>query len=186
MKIINPDTRVIDRSDLISVTETYMGDVSLHLFSRGFLELAEMSVDTALSKGCSIDAVVPAVLYSYRHSVELFLKYIIYDLKIISETEPLQGHMVLSIFNKHKPDIECAFEYELACGVFDWTKWVKDFSEIIEAVHEFDPDGQMIRYPADKKLTPNLNGKYQTSFRNLENCFAITRAVYDRYDERNS
>lgn len=52
------------------MVSTYMGATSLHLFAMGFLEMAEISSERVVRNSCWIDAVIPAALYSYRHSVE--------------------------------------------------------------------------------------------------------------------
>jgi len=182
MKIIQGTP--VDNSDFIAEVPTYMGAASLRLFAMGFLEMAEISSERAVQNKCSIDAVIPATLYALRHSVELFLKYAVYDLRVVEEDQSVSGHPVGDIFATHKPMLEIALECEPDSG-FGWRDWLRRFESLVQAVHEIDPNGQAIRYPADIKLVPNQGGGYTLSTKHLESCLASVRSLYHEYDERN-
>lgn len=182
MKIITGTK--IDDSDFVAEVPTYMGDASLHLFAMGFLEMAEISCERATRNNCSIDAVIPATLYSFRHSVELFLKYVLYDLRIVEDSTPLNGHPLRDMFKDHKSMLTIALECESASG-FHWRDWLSRFASLVNAVHDLDPDGQTIRYPSNTALVPNQGGGYVISTKHLASCLAKVRLLYQEYDERN-
>ena len=182
MKIIQGTP--VDNTDFVAEVPTYMGANSLHLFAMGFLEMAEISSELAVKNSCSIDAVIPATLYSMRHSVELFLKYVVYDMHVVEEGVSVPGHPVGDIFAKHKAMLEVAFECEPASG-FGWRDWLRRFESVIQGVHDIDPNGQAIRYPADLKLVANQGGGYTLSTKHLRSCLAVVRALYHEYDRRN-
>ncbi len=182
MKIITASP--VDDSDFIAEVATYMGDASLHLFAMGFLEMAEISTERAVQNQCSIDAVIPATLYSLRHSVELFLKYVLYDLRVVDEGAPIGGHDVRALFARHKQTVTIALQCEPETG-FHWRDWVSRFESLMESVHELDPDGQAVRYPSTKNLVPNQGGGYSISTKHLAVCLSRVRSIYHEYDERN-
>lgn len=182
MKIITASP--IDDSDFIADVATYMGDVSLHVFAMGFLEMAEISAERAVKNRCSIDAVIPATLYSLRHSVELFLKYVLYDLRVVDEKYPIPGHDVKAIFAKHKEVLAIALGCEPENG-FHWRDWAGRFESLLESVHELDPDGQSVRYPSARHLVPNQGGGYSISTKHLASCISGVRTIFQEYEERN-
>lgn len=182
MKIITASP--IDDSDFIADVATYMGDVSLHVFAMGFLEMAEIATELAVKNRCSIDAVIPATLYSLRHSVELFLKYVLYDLRVVNEKDPIFGHDVKALFAKHREAITIALECEPETG-FHWRDWMSRFESLLESVHELDPDGQSVRYPSAGDLVANQGGGYSISTKHLASCLSGVRAIFHEYDERN-
>lgn len=182
MQIITSDP--VDDSDFVAVVETYMGSASLRVFAWGFLEMAEIATERAARNSCAIDAVIPAILYSLRHSVELFLKYLIYDRKVIDAATPINGHNVRVILDKHQAEIRLSFECEMFSTGFDWRQWCEDLGSLIDAVHELDGDGQTVRYPASRDLVPNMRGQYQVSTKNLAACLTEIRSVFNTYDMR--
>lgn len=182
MKLIHANP--VDDSDFVAEVSTYMGASSLHLFAMGFLELAEISSQQATRNQCSIDAVIPAVLYSMRHSVELFIKYLVCDLRVTPNGWPVPGHRVKDLFAAHKPMLETALECERTSG-FNWRDWLSRFESVVHAVHEIDPNGQAIRYPTDLQLVAHQGGGYKVSTKHLASCLAIVRLLFHEYDERN-
>lgn len=174
----------VDNSDFVAEVSTYMGASSLHLFAMGFLEMAEISSERAVQNRCSIDAVIPATLYSLRHSVELLLKYVVYDLHVVEEGASVSGHPVGDIFATHRSMLETALECEADSG-FGWRDWLRWFESVVQGVHHIDPNGQAIRYPDDVKLVPNQGGGYTLSTKHLQSCLETVRSLYHEYDERN-
>ena len=49
----------------------------------------------------------------------------------------------------------------------DRKDWLQRLDELVAAIAEMDRDGQATRYPADKKLVPNQNGRVVISTKNL-------------------
>lgn len=67
-------------NDNIAEITTYMGSHSLQSFAKGFLEIASIASEKAIENNCCIDLVMPAILYNIRHSVELFLKFVLSEI----------------------------------------------------------------------------------------------------------
>lgn len=162
-----------------------MGAMSLHCYAWGFLEMAEMAADRLIANTCSIDNVVPATLYAFRHSVELFVKGVLYELKVVDESKPVPGHFVDGLLAKHREMLKLAIEHEPRWRG-DRNDWVGRLEELVAAIAELDQDGQSTRYPADKKLVPNQNGRFVISTKNLRDCLRLTRTIYSEIQNRDT
>lgn len=186
MKIISPMPE--NPSDFIAEVHTYMGEASLHLYAMGFLELAEIAVDRAVQNRCSIDAVMPAVLYSVRHSVELFLKHVILHLEIEDKNGKKanpKGHKLFELYKEYQGEIALYLEKDPQRTAFGYRGWMVRFEEIVKAVDEIDSDGQTLRYPANTAGQPNLDCKFSVSTTNLKKCIAQIRKTFEEFNERN-
>jgi hypothetical protein len=172
-------------NDNIAEITTYMGSYSLSGFADGFLEISEIAIEKARLNQCSIDTVMPAILYNIRHSVELFLKYMLSEIPDGSGgTIIASGHDIKGIFANHKDDIQCYLEHECLASPFSFNDWLKAFEEIINFVDAFDPDGQSMRYPADRKGNPNLGGKALVSTNDVFCLIKYIRSYFDEYYDR--
>ena len=181
MQMIKSD--LSNNSDLIAEVPTYMGEASIRLFAFGFLEMAEHSAGLAGNNTCSIDAVVPAILYNIRHSVELFLKYILYDLKAATDSDAILGHSVKRLYDDHIDTLEIALGCEPDSG-FHHNEWLTRLQAVVYAIHEVDPDGQSLRYPANGNLIANHGGGYRVSIYHIKRCIEEIKAVYSDFDLR--
>ena len=172
-------------NDNIAEITTYMGSCSLSGFADGFLEISEIAIEKACTNQCSIDTAMPAILYNIRHSVELFLKYLLSEIPNDSgEGIIATGHDIKGIFADHKDSILCYLEYEYLPAPFLYNDWLKAFEGIINFVAEFDPDGQSMRYPTDRKGSPNLGGKALVSTNDVFCLIKYIRSYYDEYYDR--
>lgn len=138
------------QNDNIAEIATYMGSHSFSEYAYGFLELAKVGAEKACSNQCSIDSMMPAILYNIRHSVELFLKSIILEANKDSKYDA-GSHFLKKIWANHKIDISLYMEYEPRTIPFPHQEWISSFEGIVNFVDAFDSDGQSMRYPTNRK-----------------------------------
>jgi len=176
----------INEGDQIAVITTYYGPMSLHIHARGFLEIAIIAGKAGLEFGVSIDSITPGVMYAIRHATELFLKYVIAELSEqhgMNIKIPME-HGMIKILHDHREDIKLAMEEESRHSAFDYRAWMSTFEEIINQLHQVDPDGQTLRYPFNRHGTPNLGGQIQISLAQLLKFAQHVNACFDVFDER--
>lgn len=163
----------VSPEDQIAVVTTYHGAMSLRIHAMGFLEIATVAARAALENRTAIDAITPSIIYAIRHAAELFVKHVITELSDQHGATVLapHGHKLQDLFGGARRHIEDCLEYEAQHDEhsnFDRWKWLAEFSDIIDELHAVDPDGQTLRYPANRKGDPNLGGAMQVSVAQLE------------------
>ena len=171
--------------DNIAEISTYMGSCSLFGYADGFLEISEIAIERATENTCSIDTIMPSILYNLRHSVELFTKAIISEIPDGNGGHIVgKGHSIKKLFLKHKDVILIFLECE--CIHFQYKKWINEFEAIIDVVDFFDPDGQSMRYPADIKGNANLGGKALVSTNDIYCLIKHVRCYFDEYRDKDT
>ena len=189
----------IDPNDQIAEVTTYQGSMSLHIHAMGFLEIARVMARAALEHQTAIDAITPSIIYAIRHAVELFLKGIVAEIKethgataqvskagVMKDAET--GHHCLQrLWSEHQGLIVEVLDYEASHDEhanFDRQAWLTGFGEIIDQIQQVDPDGQTLRYPADRKGTPKLGGKMIVSLGHLERFAQHTTECFSQFRDR--
>ncbi len=167
---------------------TCMGNHSLRDYANGFLEIASIASDKAIKNECSIDTLMPAILYNIRHSVELFLKYVLYEIskKTGQNIVSMTGHRIKNMFNDHKECMMLFFETEGLTVPFQYKEWIIGFEGIINFVDAYDSDGQTIRFPTNSKGKPNLRGNSIVSTNDVYCFIQYIQSYFDEYDCRGS
>ncbi|MGA2678773.1 MAG: hypothetical protein ABSF37_05645 [Sedimentisphaerales bacterium] len=164
---------------------TCMGGWSMRGYANGFLEIASIASEKAIENKCAIDTIMPAILYNIRHSVELFLKFVLFEISEKSGHKiTAEDHRIKDTFNKYKDLIRMFLETEHYMVAFSHEKWLNDFEGIINHVDAFDSDGQKTRYPTDKKGKPNLGGKAIVSTSDVYCLIEYIQSYYDEYNSR--
>jgi hypothetical protein len=190
----------VTREDQIAEVTTYQGSLSLCIHAMGFLELSSIAARATLENKAAIDAITPSIIYGIRHATELFLKHIIEEIsekhRLVAQVPNKKGvitaartdhHWVEQLWREHRSTIVEVLEYEADLGEhanFDRRAWLAEFDEIINQVHRVDPDGQSLRYPADKSGAPNLGGKMMVSVAQLEQFACHATECFIRFTER--
>jgi hypothetical protein len=128
------------------------------------------------------------MLSTFRHSFELFVKFVVHDLNLVDqaskeEADLLGRHDVLAILERYRERIGLALECERSPRL-SRCEWLADMDRWAQAFHDVDPDGQSIRYPADRRQKPNRGGGYAVGMRHLASCLARVRLLYDDYLQR--
>lgn len=162
-----------------------MGGWSMCSYANGFLEIASIASEKAIKNECAIDNIMPAILYTIRHSVELFLKFVLFEISEKSGHKiTAEDHRIKVTFNKHKDLISMYLETEHLTVPFSHKEWLSGFEGIINFVDAFDSDGQKTRYPTDKKGKPNLGGKAIVSTSDVYCLIKYIQSYYDEYNSR--
>lgn len=189
----------VDPDDQIAVVTTYQGAISLYIHAMGFLEIATVAARAALEGRTAIDAITPSIIYAIRHGVELFLKAIIAEVKethrVTAMVPNKQGmmeeaktgvHSLHDLWHVHRSTIVEMLDYEAEHehATFDHRAWLAEFAEIIDQLHQVDPDGQTLRYPANPKGVPNLGGTMPVSVAQVERFATHTTDCFVRFSER--
>lgn len=179
----------VNADDQIAVVTTYQGATSLRIHAMGFLEIASVAARAALERKTAIDAITPSIIYAIRHAAELFVKHVVTELAEkhrLSVPAP-KGHDLQGLLTDGRAHIESCLDYEAAHDEhthFDRRVWLADFSAIIDQLHAVDPDGQSLRYPANRKGVPNLGGTMPVSVAQLERFARHATAVFSSFDQR--
>ncbi len=174
-------------NDNLAEITTYMGSCSLRGYADGFLEIAAIASGKAIENKCTIDTIMPAILYNIRHSVELFLKFMLSEIPDgVGKKIIVEGHQVKTIFNDYKNQIMTFLECEYYSSTFSYREWLKGFESIVDMIDAFDSDGQTTRYPTDPKGKPNLGGKAVVSTNDVLCLIEHIQGYYDKYDHKDA
>lgn len=165
--------------DTIAEIATNLGYDSLFGYADGFLEIAQIAITEVCAKRRPPDLITPAILYNIRHSVELFLKSILFEFGITAT-----GHKIIEIFDEHKVEIERHLSHECLANPFDYREWTKEFEAIIRFIAAADKDGQTLRYPTNRAGIPNLGGKANVSTSDVFCLIEYIKSYYDEYRNR--
>ena len=172
-------------NDNIAEITTYMGSCSLQGYAKGFLEIASIAIEKTIENNSCLDLVMPAILYNIRHSLELFLKFVLSEiLKGFNDNTIVEGHKIKDIFDKYEDQIKLYFECN--SSHFSYREWLNKFKIIVNKVNAFDPDGQTMRYPTTKIGVPNLSGKVIVSGNYVLCLTKYIQSCYDDYSERDA
>ncbi|MHC1751423.1 hypothetical protein [Humidesulfovibrio sp.] len=135
------------------------------LYSMGYKEAADTLVKHIDETGRKQDILVYPILFLYRHYLELMLKTIINDARIIFEGKggyPKDTHNLNDLWNTCYPLLNKLSPNDS----------VKEFAEIkrlFAEFTEFDPNSMPFRYPEDKKSCPSLPGLKIINLGNVKN-----------------
>jgi len=145
-------------SFVISFTKNPRRDFSI--FAKGYFQAASTLAENLIERGFSDYQAYP-VIFLYRHSLELYLKGIIYDTALILVFKDMES-LSTSLCNNHK-----LVPLSEACSSIINKLFPKDeeLLKIMDKIelaafefHEIDPDSFSYRYPINKK--GNLSTKY--------------------------
>lgn len=127
-----------------------------------FNKFKESAGDYAVLDGIGI-----TICFLYRHSVELYLKYLYLDL--VSESEEdfkyflKKGHNLSELWNILKPKLN-ALEERVGSSVD-----IGALEHYIMQFHHFDLESMNMRYPVKKDLSP-MNKRIKLDIFNLHEC----------------
>jgi hypothetical protein len=119
------------------------GRYDLYDYACGYFEATDALLKAAKHKKVTIDDIVYPACLSFRHGVELFVKYLVTQLALLNDSDDKfeQKHSILvnwKLVLKHKKSFsphEADFE---------------KFDAAVNAIEEIDPFGMTFRYPDDR------------------------------------
>lgn len=130
------------------------GPYDFFAYGRGFFEGGHAIVRAAQENVAPVDYLVYPAAFSYRHGIELLLKQLVVSLNAILENGEgyPKGHRIDKLWERIQERNE-AVEAELI-----EREAVERAGAIIGHFHEFDPAGQVFRYPEDTDGGKHLTG----------------------------
>jgi hypothetical protein len=124
-----------------------------------FFHGAESLREIVLEKsGCDLFQREYAMMFLYRHSVELFLKQAIHQKVAGHNLEQLLNKLVIQIKDEYKEDISSGW-----------------FAAEIRELSKIDPTAQGFRYPEDRRGNPPLTSSF---FMDLEDLGKRMKSLY--------
>lgn len=148
-------------------------------YSKGYDELVKISLEN-LEKH-PYDLIVYPLVYSARHSIELFLKAQLLKIhyirnKIISKKDSqfvCRTHELSTLFLKLQE--ECKFENRLISYNNQIESYIKDFSEI-------DDNGEVFRYPISVGGKKHLNDLEVINLLSFKTCYFEISDLMESFD----
>lgn len=143
LKIPNKMRRFLEADSDQSMGESTWGYFA-YGFSAGFEQLAEQ----AWKQWPRREYLRLPVLYLCRHSIELAMKAAIADCaRHTASICVTEGHNLHSLWNELLKQISYG-------GFPTDDDWTRHCGRLISHIHDFDPNGERFRYPADKAGSP--------------------------------
>lgn len=167
-------------SFVISFTASPRRDFSI--FAKGYFQAASsLAKDLIKERGFPDYRAYPVVVL-YRHSLELYLKGIIYDTALILAFKGMEG-LDTSLYNNHKLVPLAKSCSSIMKNLFPTDAELHEIMELIELAaaefQEVDSDSFSYRYPIDKK------GKASTKHHqtlNLRVIYEVMEKIQDHLD----
>ena len=147
------------------------GPFSFLTMSDGYWESAKIILATMKSKSndfAIVDSLVYPLFFNYRHSIEVYLKMMYFNLGDKSDGMRKDflniGHDLYRLWatlrpflNKGKKHVGCSVNLDAV-------------EHYIKEINAYDPDSMVMRYPMEKDLTPNKQNEYHFDFIHFGDC----------------
>ena len=146
----------------------------IKIYARGYAKAASLAASQFLSNSNNPDYDGYPIVFLYRHSLELYLKGLYYQLTKIAKYENI-NIISLNVVTKHKLILFSEALYKASKAVFpDNDALHNEFQKIMTIAKEFeeiDKDSYSFRYPTDTK------GNYSTSPHQIVNIEAVSSTM---------
>jgi hypothetical protein len=130
------------------------GPYDLTTYARGFFLGGQVIIETAGQSRTPVDAVVYPAAFTFRHGIELYLKYLLKELIAYngSAVQYNKNHTIWNYWLLVTAEIRKTGKRDFDRDDIDLAQpIIKDFCEI-------DPTGQVFRYPEDLQGNQHLLG----------------------------
>ena len=127
------------------------GPYDLYDYAHGYFQAAQALLAESRKPGAIIDILVYPACLTFRHAVELFLKYLVTELARLAETD--------DIFTKNH---RLSKNWETAKRLLAKTKFpasavqIATLDTVVKALEDIDPRGETFRYPESFKNEQHL------------------------------
>jgi hypothetical protein len=141
------------------------------LLARYYLESANALIEITSSDSSKLDVYVYSAVFLYRHSVELWLKELIWMSNYIlgrGKTFPKE-HNLKNLWQLLKSNATSLLTSDFPLN----KKEVQDVEATLEEIMKYDPESDAFRYPFDKKMVrthPDVN-------------HVNVKALYERFNQ---
>lgn len=145
-------------------------------YAKGYFRAGKVLVDDQISRTAGVDLAVYPIAYLFRHSIELALKY-------LAETLPPLWDEVRTVRSTHYLSDNWAIVREFLSRRKEFDQdgqAVTMVERILKDFLEFDPSGEVFRFPASKAGELHLQ---DARIINLEVLGAAMGEVYDVFEQ---
>ncbi|MTD93926.1 hypothetical protein GIW81_06200 [Hyphomicrobium sp. xq] len=159
------------------------GPYDLYDYAQGYFEATRLLLQEAQKPGIIIDVVVYPICLTYRHAMELFIKYLISDLAKLNNAK-----------KSYRPNHGLKENWELALKLIAEAKLkasdreLAAIGEVVEAMAEVDPKGEIFRYPESIKGDQHLKDWSLINLvvleRSAAKTFEIAHTLHHRLETR--
>jgi hypothetical protein len=145
--------------------------IDFSLLARYYLESANALIEITFSDSSKLDVYVYSAVFLYRHSVELWLKELIWMSNYIlgrGKTFP-KMHNLMDLWRPLKSNATSLLTSDFPLN----KKEVQYVETTIEEINKYDPESYAFRYPFNKKMVrthPNVN-------------HVNVKALYERFNQ---
>ena len=127
------------------------GPYDLYDYAHGYFEATRLLFQEAQKPGIIIDTIVYPICQTFRHAIELYIKYLISSLgKIVGSKKQFETNHSL------KENWDSARSLLKTSRIKIEDDDVAYFTKIIQAIMEVDPRGEIFRYPENIKGDQHL------------------------------
>jgi hypothetical protein len=157
---------------------------SLGLYIEGYREAADKLVHDVIESGTDQDILVFPISFLYRQYIELQLKHIIQESRILlGEGSSFPEHHKLNDLWNTANGLMAKIikDHDQSISSYITREDVATIKSIITEFVKVDPDSFSFRYPKDKKGNKNLDGIEYINLRNLHDYMAVLKEKLDKY-----
>jgi hypothetical protein len=148
-----------------------------HLYAYGFRRAAEILLQHVETQHTSLDVIVYPTLFLYRHHLELAIKLLARDARILLSEPPPQKphHRLLDLWADTKALVTRVYSVEQA--------GLEQIDAVVSQMDEIDPTSTAFRYPEARGGSSHLSGITTINFftlrDSLEPAFDMLDAAHD-------
>ncbi len=157
---------------------------SMGLYIEGYREAADKLVHDVVETGTNQDTLVFPIAFLYRQYIELQLKHIIRESRIVvgeKATFP-EHHKINDLWNTANALMtQIIKDHDQSISDYITKSDVTTIKTIITEFVKVDPDSLAFRYPNDKKGNKNLGGIEYINLRKLHDQMEVLKEKLDKY-----
>lgn len=187
------DTFRIGNDTRLNACVGYNGIVDIHTYQRGYHEATIALINSVKNFESHTDGVIYPIVFSARHTIELFLKgqlYYLHDIQcqvngIESEKLLQKTHSIKTLWEDYRKLTEIDIRFNV---------YVNDLEAYIIDFYEIDDTGETFRYPYDHEDTRHLadisciniaifERRYQKMYDIIESLGYLTEFLVYEYKE---
>lgn len=158
---------------------------TMPLYIDGYRKAADNLVHGVIESSQDQDVLVFPIAFLYRQYIELQLKYIIRESRIVLSTGNgfPEHHKINDLWNVANELMQDIIKnVDSTANTYITNKDIEQIGQIITNFVELDPDSFSFRYPKDKKGNKNLEGVTHINLRNLHEQIELLRVKLEKFD----
>ena len=158
---------------------------SMAAYIDGYLKAADILAHKAVESRHDRDTLIFPISFLYRQYIELQLKYIIRESRILLDEGGgfPQHHKIKALWDvANGLMIKIIKEVDQSAKEYITKDDIGTIGKIINDFVEIDPDSFSFRYPGDKNGNKNLDGLSHINIRNLHDQMDVLSKKLDKYD----